>query len=261
MVEMGANARETAARIAGNWQAAILWEPGHAADACKRAGIARRIGPAEKALKKLLTHPVEPDPPGPVKHRVTFYLSIVSRLGMPVNLPELFLPVMEPEPMASTVVLSPDSEFGPRHEWPVARWREIADKFVAEKWKITVAGLAGGRNLGRKLADDIGADVRFFEAHPLGGAMALLGTHALVVAADGFLPHLAAMSGATCVTLFGGNDPVWKRPLGKRHSHIWRHAGCVPCVDAKCPLGGRCQCDHSVETVWPAIQKKFTSVP
>jgi ADP-heptose:LPS heptosyltransferase len=75
-----------------------------------------------------------------------------------------------------------------------------------------------------------------------------------VIAADGSLPHLAAHAGATCVTLFGPNDPVWKRPLGKRHAVVRRHVECAPCLLGKCPLDGRCQRELEADRVWAAIE-------
>jgi ADP-heptose:LPS heptosyltransferase len=81
--------------------------------------------------------------------------------------------------------------------------------------------------------------------------------HGLVVAADGSLPHLAAHVGSTCVTLFGPNDPAWKRPLGKRHAVVRRHVECAPCLLAKCPMDLRCQKELEAERVWIALRGKL----
>lgn len=53
-----AKTRGIAAQIRDSWQAALLWEPGVAADAVKAAAIPRRLGPGERSLKRILTHPL-----------------------------------------------------------------------------------------------------------------------------------------------------------------------------------------------------------
>jgi ADP-heptose:LPS heptosyltransferase len=115
----------------------------------------------------------------------------------------------------------------------------------------------GGRGLGKRLAAELGEGVEFFHASPLAGALPLLAVHGLVIAADSSLPHLAAHVGATCVTLFGPNDPVWKRPLGRRHGVVRRHVECAPCLMAKCPLDMRCQNELETGRVWAAVTGKL----
>jgi heptosyltransferase-2 len=83
----------------------------------------------------------------------------------------------------------------------------------------------------------------------------LLAAYGFVIAADGSLPHLAAHVGATCVVLFGPNDPAWKRPLGRRHAIVRRDVECAPCLLAKCPLDLRCQIELESERVWQAVAR------
>jgi len=235
-----ANAKMVAARIGGEWQASLAWEPGPA-DAFQKAGIPRRLGPGERRLLKRLTHPLAVAV-SPLEHRVRWYLATVEELGIPTVKPEFFAPAdigIEPEPRA--VLLCPGSDFGASHEWELERWIALGKWLLENGRRVTVAGVDGGRNLGRPLAELLGDGVEYFHAAPLAGAMPLLAVHALVIAADGSLPHLAAHVGATCVTLFGPNDPDWKRPLGKRHAVVRRHVECAPCLQPKCALDRRCQ--------------------
>lgn len=120
-----------------------------------------------------------------------------------------------------------------------------------------VASMDGGRGRGEGIAQNLGKHVEFFHASPLAGALPLLAAHGLVIAADGSLPHLAAHAGATCVTLFGPNDPAWRRPLGRRHSVVQRHVECAPCLLAKCPLDRRCQNELETNRVWQAVREKL----
>jgi ADP-heptose:LPS heptosyltransferase len=142
--------------------------------------------------------------------------------------------------------------------WPLERWLEIGTRLLDAGRRVTVAGVDLKRGgMAETLARELGAGVEFFHAAPLSGTLPLLAVHSLVVAADGSLPHLAAHAGATCVTLFGPNDPQWKRPLGKRHAVVKRHVECAPCLLEKCPLDMRCQRELEVDRVWAAVSDKL----
>lgn len=250
-------AKVAAAAIRASWQAALVWESGFAADAVKIANVPRRLGPAERKLKRLLTHPLAVSEK-PLDHRVRFYLSAVEGMGIASLNPEFFAPAsIGVEPVADAVLFSPDSDFGASYEWPMGRWAEIARKLLASGRRVTVAGMDGGRGLGKRLASELGESVEFFQASPLAGALPLLAVHGLIIAADSSLPHLAAHVGATCVTLFGPNDPLWKRPLGRRHAVVRRHVECAACLLAKCPMDMRCQNELEADRVWEEIREKL----
>lgn len=246
-----------AADIGRGWDAALVWENGIAAKALAKSGIGKRLGPDEDKLGKLLTHPVV-SKESPTEHRVRMYIEVCSQMGVAVNKPEYFMaaPLGIPaEP--NTVLLCPGSDFGASHEWPLNRWQELAEELIEKGKKITVAGVVGGRKLGKILAGRLGSDADFFHAAPMEAALPLLAVHQLVISADGSLPHLAAHAGSTCVTLFGPNDSHWKRPLGKRHVVVKRHVECAPCLSTKCLLDGRCQAELEVERVLTAIPRSF----
>ncbi len=249
--------KAVAARISKLWEASFAWETGLAAEAFKLAGIPRRLGPDERKLKKWLTHPLG-FAAGPLEHRVRYYLAAVEELGIETGQAAFFAPAeLGVEPVAEAVLLCPDSDFGPSHDWPLERWVEIAARLMATGRRVTVASVDGGRGLGKILAERLGEGVEFFHASSLVGALPLLAVHGLVIAADGSLPHLAAHAGATCVTLFGPNDPAWKRPLGRRHAVVRRHVECAPCLLPKCPLDLRCQHELDVEQVWRAVTREM----
>jgi ADP-heptose:LPS heptosyltransferase len=250
-------ARAVAAEISGNWEASLAWETGLAAEAFKIAAIPRRLGADERKLAKLLTHPLG-FAAGPLEHRVRHYLATVEEMGIETGRAEFFAPAaLGIEPVPGAVLLCPDSDFGPSHEWPVERWVEIGRKLIENGKRVTVTGMDGGRGWGKFLTQNLGESVEFFEASPLAGALPLLAVHSWVIAADGSLPHVAAHAGATCITLFGPNDPAWKRPLGRRHAVIRRHVECAPCLLAKCPLDLRCQNELETDRVWQAVREKL----
>jgi ADP-heptose:LPS heptosyltransferase len=246
-------AKQVAQEISGNWRASLAWETGLAADAFKIAAIPRRLGPSERKLNKLLTHPLG-FTVGPLEHRVRYYLAAAEELGISTVQPEFFASAaLGIGPAPDAVLLCPGSDFGPNHAWPVEGWVEIAKSLIANGRSITVASVDGDRGLGKTLADALGIRADFFPA----GALLPLAGYSLVIAADGSLPHLASHAGATCAVLFGPNDPAWKRPLGRRHTIIRRHVECAPCLLPKCPLDLRCQTELALDRVWQAIAEKL----
>ncbi|KAB2638128.1 MAG: glycosyltransferase family 9 protein [Verrucomicrobia bacterium] len=250
--------RALAGQLAGQWQAVLLWEPGVAADACIRAKIARRLGPNEPSLKKYLTHPVPlASAQRPLEHRVRHYLTVVETLGLDTTRSELFAPASLGLPRhPQSLLLFPDSDFGVSHEWPLERWTELVPALQAAGWALSLAGLAQGSGLATRLLERLGGTLPYLKFESLATALPVLAAQALVVAADGSLPHLAAFVGTPCVTLFGPNDPAWKRPLGRSHSEVRRHVACAPCFLTKCPLDGRCQGELSVARVLAAVAER-----
>lgn len=252
-----AKVKSLAASISGSWDISLAWENGFAAETFHAAAIPKRLGLEEKKLSKLLTHPIS-FPLDMEHHRVRFYLAAVESIGVKTDRSEFFVPAdlgIDPVPVA--VLLCPCSDFGPSHEWPLERWLEISEKLLAAGKRLTVATVDDSRGLGKLLAKTLGDRATFFQASPLGATLPILAVHGLVIAADGSLPHLAAHAGATCVTLFGPNDPIWKRPLGRRHTMIRRHVECAPCLQPKCPFDHRCQTELDTERVWNAISAKL----
>jgi len=261
VIERPRKMRELVPVIAGNWQAALLWHEGFAADAVMLADLPRRLGPGLPKLAKQLTHPLG-FAENPLDHRVRFYLSALEEMGISTTQADFFAPAdIGIEPQAGAVLLSPESDSGASHEWLLDGWLEIGRSLMDAGRRVTVAGMGPRRkSLAETLAGELGGGVEFFHAAPLAGTLPLLAVHRLVVAADGSLPHLAAHVGATCITLFGPNDPQWKRPLGKRHAVVKRHVECAPCLLEKCPLDLRCQRELEVDRVWAAVSAKLTDM-
>lgn len=244
------SAGQLAKLLDNNWEASLAWEEGVAAKAFVKAKIPRRLGPAsDLGLKKLLTHPLNVRE-APTEHRVRLYLNTAEEMSVSVNQPEFFVPASLGIPAKpKTVLLCPGSDFGISHEWPLDRWQMVAEALLEKGKLLTIAGSVGARDLGKILSARLGGDAEFFHASPLGAAIPTLATFQLIIAADGSLPHLAAYTGGTCITLFGPNDPNWKRPLGKQHTVVRHHVECAPCISPKCRMDNRCQSELQVADV------------
>lgn len=251
-----ATAKAVAANVEPGWQAALTWEPNTAAQAIARAGIAKRVGPQLRPLRRWATRPV-PTELNPSEHRVRHYLAVIEAMGVATRDPAFFAPAATP-PASTTCMLAPDSDFGPNHEWPPGAWRELLARLLdtGRHVAVRVDGSAG-RGLGDHLAREFTGQVNGIAMTSFEQLPALVATHPWWIAADGSLPHLAGHFGATCVTLFGPNDPTWKRPLGRRHVVVRRHVECAPCLLAKCPLDLRCQRELLPERVWQAAEERM----
>jgi ADP-heptose:LPS heptosyltransferase len=243
-----ASAREIAGKLKDR-KAALLWEAGVAADACARAGVARRIGPPAKGLAKRLTETVEVvEEPGPIQHRVRFYLNIAAKLGAETMVPANFAPLSPDVPRAlDRVLLVPDSDFGAHYEWPLDRWETVAKDLLRRGKQLQIASSGPkGAALVKALPEAA--------ASPLAlPALNDLAACSLCLAADGSVPHLAAHVGTTCVVLFGPGEPEWMRPLGKQHVIARRKVECSPCHAPKCRMDLRCQSDLEVAEVLRAV--------
>jgi heptosyltransferase-2 len=251
------SAKALVPRLVKRFEAAILWEAGVGAEASMRAEIRRRTGPSvDKALGKFLTDPMPTPEPGPVEHRVRHYLALVEAFGVDTRVPAYFEPAdlgIRPEP--GTVLLVPDSDFGRNHEWPLDRWESVARELLERGCHLTVAGMPDTSGLAAKLAFPLGEDAPKVDLPRPGEWLPLLAAHERVIAADGSLPHLAAYAGATCVVLFGPNEPAWKRPMGKRHIVVRRHVECSPCLASECAMDLRCQTELNLQQVLAAIRR------
>jgi heptosyltransferase-2 len=250
-----AKAKSIAADLAAaNFHSALMWDATAAADAARLAKIGNRIGPAIKSLKKILTQAIAIDEAA-TDHRVRFYLQIIMQMGVESFLPEFFAPLGPP--VASRheqILLYPDSDFGGSHEWPLDRWLAIARDLIDAGEKLLLIRTNTGLQLASRMAEALGDAIECKDIAVAHEAFPLFTDHRLFIGADGSMPHLASHFGATCVVLFGPNDPNWKRPLGKRHTVLRHHVECAPCLLAKCPLDLRCQTELETARVATAIR-------
>jgi heptosyltransferase-2 len=240
--------RELAGRLRGK-SCVLLWEAGDVADACAKAGVRRRIGPPARHLAKRLTeHVTVIEEPGPVPHRVRYYLDIAAKLGAETMVAENFAPVKMHEPkVEGRVLLVPDSDRGAHFEWPVDRWEAVARRLLEDGKELWVE-TSGPKGIA--LARAVGEVTHLHLVLP---ALGVLESCSLCIAADGSVPHLAAHVGTTCVVLFGPGEPEWTRPLGKQHVVVRRKVECSPCHAPKCRMDLRCQNELEVEEVLRAL--------
>ena len=240
---------------AKNIHSALMWEASPEADAARLAKIGNRIGPAIKPLKKILTQAITIDEAA-MDHRVRFYLQTTMQMGVESYLPEFFAPLGPPAASrGDQILLCPDSDFGSSHEWPLDRWLAIARDLIDAGTKLLLIRTNTGRQLASRMAEALGDAIECKDITTAHELFPLFMNHRFVIGADGSMPHLASHFGATCIVLFGPNDPHWKRPLGKRHTVLRHHVECAPCLLAKCPLDLRCQNELETARVAKAVRE------
>lgn len=245
-------ARSLAAVLGADWKIALLWEKGWQAQAVKHAGIATRIGPKDADLRGYLTNPLAAGD-NPLAHRVDRFLRVGEQLGIDVKRAEWFAPIgLDVEKRAGSILLAPESDFGPSHEWPADRWIQLAQALGEAGHEPSILSHHAGNSLAGQIAERAGLSK--ISLVNLAESLPLLAPFPTLVSADGSLPHLAALAGSTCVTLFGPNDSGWRRPLGTRHVVVRKAVECAPCRLAKCPLDLRCQTELELDSVMQAVR-------
>ena len=251
--------RSAATKLEGRWKAALCWESGFAADVFTKAAVPTRIGPdGETRLKSRLTRTFPVEPPGPGGHRVRYYLGAIEEMGIPTRNPEFFQPLTEPGQGAGDVrdvLIVADSDFGASHEWSLDGWEAIARKLLERGDRLHVAVNQGKRNIGRQLAARLDSAAQAVELGDVADWIQRLAGFGRVLSVDGTLPHLAALAGAGCAVWFGPNDPVWRRPLGRRHLVIQRHAECAPCFSGVCRMDHRCMRELTPDAAWAELER------
>lgn len=237
------------------FDAALAWEPSNAITALLRLEVPHRFGPKDVGLEKHLTVQVDPtEDPGPIKHRVRFYVRTVEKLGIHGFLPINFRPPSRPDqPERPRALIVPGSDFGVSAEWSIDNWATLSQAIIDNgSHELYVVASPTRSEPAHELAGMLTGSFRIFD-EDLEETMELLATSEVLLGVDGSLPHLAAHVDTQTITIFGPNEPQWKRPLGKKHKIIREQVPCSPCLLSQCPLDHRCMDQVSIQDVLDAL--------
>jgi ADP-heptose:LPS heptosyltransferase len=239
-----------------NWDAALLWESNLVSDLCRSMKLKQILCYQTKPLSRLATDLIPlPIVYGPATHRVQHYLNFLDALKIPYNKPHFFQPCQKrTQPERAQLTISPLSDFGPSHEWPADSWKQLLEKFRSEHEAEISLVVLPDRDLPRELKQ---LDCRIQPMEQWSDAWRIFPETTITVTADSSFAHLSAHVGAPTLTLFGPNDPDWKRPLGKQNRVIRRKVECSPCLSNKCALDLRCQKELAVEHVYDALVRMW----
>ena len=145
-------------------------------------------------------------------------------------------------------VISPYLVFNPGHSpawatksWPDEHWVELGRYFVQQDFSIVVSGGPDDSDLANRISTRIG--VGAFNLAGVTNLFELAGIMKLstgVISTDSGPMHVAAMSGAKVVALFGPTHPVTSAPFGVGHKVLHHHIHCSYCFKKVCPYNHEC---------------------
>ena len=112
--EKTASAKKIASQLQAfdvQFDSAIIWEAGKAAKAISKVGVAQRLGYPASGLEQYLTDVVSVvSEPGPVEHRVRYYLELMSQVGADAFVRSSFeMPSLPDPPEKIKIALDPFS--------------------------------------------------------------------------------------------------------------------------------------------------------
>jgi heptosyltransferase-2 len=120
--------------------------------------------------------------------------------------------------------------------WPIASWRVLLGRFLADGWRVVVVGgpddVAAARGL------PVHADLQDWTGRlSVSETVAVLERADLFLGADSGPAHLAAAAGTPSVVLFSGTNRAsqW-RPWSKNTLVLRKNVPCQPCHRKVCPL-------------------------
>jgi lipopolysaccharide heptosyltransferase II len=144
--------------------------------------------------------------------------------------------------------------------WPDAHWTALGHFFVKQGFSILLSGGPGDSELTGRIATAIGTGVVDLagktDLFALAGIMKL---SSAVVSTDSGPMHVAAMSGAKVVALFGPTHPLTSSPFGPGHKVLHHKLHCSYCFKKVCPYQHECLDEMGPDEVMNAVQEILAS--
>jgi heptosyltransferase III len=281
----GSGFRRLAAQLWRCYDLALVTQPGDRAHllgwiaARRRSGLIPENGSSDWWKKALLTHAVRIAGDRGAVHVVQEKLQLLAPWADPAaGAARVVPPAAAPLPADIEAQLAPGAvalhvpSMWEYKQWPLAHWREVAAKLLAEGRQVVLTGGPGARDREciAQIAD-LAAPPRLLN---LAGRLdfrqltGLFTRCALYIGPDTSVSHLAAATGIPVVTVFGPTNPMRWRPWpadGTARADYERVAprqtegnvtliqaeglACVPCGRAGCEdrNDSRSDCLHAIK--------------
>lgn len=132
----------------------------------------------------------------------------------------------------------------PVKEWPVHRWRAVANALSAKGLSVVVTGSTSEVELAGRVATGLPGVASIAGETALQPLAAVLGGATLVLGCDSGPLHLAVATGVPTIHLFGPSDPARYGAWGDPRKHRVVRAGwsCPRCGDLGLDRGPGCGC-------------------
>ncbi|WP_163557866.1 lipopolysaccharide heptosyltransferase II [Halomonas sp. NO4] len=152
--------------------------------------------------------------------------------------------------------LMPGAEYGPAKQWPLAHFRELAERLVADGFEVRVLGGPKDAEAGETISADVAGVHNLCGKTRLADAVDMLADCHQVVTNDSGLMHVAAAVGTRVQAVYGSSSPTYTPPLSGNAEIHYLALECSPCFERHCPLGHtRCLVDLSPLRLLQAIRE------
>jgi lipopolysaccharide heptosyltransferase II len=196
--------------------------------------------------------------PAPTAHAVDWYLSVLRRLKVPVDVPFEWLP-RRPEVAARVqerwqpgdrpwICLQPGARWWNKR-WPVEHYEQVIQGLGARHLHLgfAVLGGRGDEELGRRMAGALpGRTLDLTGRLSLLEMIEWLRLSSVMVTNDTGPMHAAAALGIPVVGLFGPTDPRRTGPYGQLASSLRLGLPCSPCLKQRCSHARPLECLQAI---------------
>jgi heptosyltransferase-2 len=218
------------------------------------AKIPQRWGYGRDGRSLLLTKRVRFSPMEDSRHHIQYYLSLISKLGLETERPQLDFPLTDDAVSQAKALfhslsvdrnkpiffLSPGASYGPAKRWPASFFSRLAT-LLQSRYDAEIL------IIGSKTIDLTGQTT----LPQLAGSISQA---ALFITNDSGPMHLANALKVPVVAIFGPTDPRITGPFQKPSKVIKSQVPCWPCSYRECPFEHQCMTQISPEMVLEECQ-------
>lgn len=225
------------------------------------------IGFGTNDRKRLLTHPV---PYSHMEYEVDSFCRLLAPLGVnaggKIGTPYLNVPgtaqskadkMLSCLPVKPFVVIFPGASISEKR-WDADKFAELTSILHQKGVVVVTLGSRGDFAAGERITHGE-FDLNLAGKTTLAEAAAIVRKGSVLVSGDSGLLHLGAGLGTPTISLFGPSNVNKWAPRGTSHIVLNKNLPCSPCSQfgytPKCPIGGKCMAEISVEEVTRAVLK------
>jgi heptosyltransferase-2 len=164
---------------------------------------------------------------------------LLARLGLMSNRP--------------IICMMPGAEYGPAKQWPLAYYKQLAERLVGDGWQIWLLGSDKDKAAGEEISgmENI---YNLCGETSLVDVIDLLSYVEQVVTNDSGLMHVAAAMRVRVNAIYGSSTPAYTPPLTKNSDVFYTDRECSPCFARTCRYGHyKCLGDISADDIFDAI--------
>ncbi len=135
------------------------------------------------------------------------------------------------------IAMMPGAEYGPAKCWPVAHYRELAQRLGSAGYQVWLFGSKKDRTVSIQISDGLSHVVNLAGRTELADVVDLIALAQLAVTNDSGLMHVAAAAGCAVIAIYGSSTPAYTPPLSDRANVLYLDLACSPCFERECPKG------------------------